>query len=179
MSGAHDEGDAVESARDSSIPSPGGDLDGDGAGEGARVVTICCSAPPGAALRDHSTRETRREKTRGGAGRQTTEGRLPGARPARASRDTAAQVAAFTAGLPTVDAPPSVLADLTVVADHLPDRADRLLAVAAAVDAELHRLPTAARHGDLWSGNVLVTGAALSGVLDWDAWSPSSAPTSA
>jgi aminoglycoside phosphotransferase (APT) family kinase protein len=32
------------------------------------------------------------------------------------------------------------------------------------------------RHGDLWSGNLLVEGGGLSGMLDWDAWHPAGAP---
>ena len=33
-----------------------------------------------------------------------------------------------------------------------------------------------ARHGDLWSGNLLVAGRRLTGVLDWDAWHPAAVP---
>jgi aminoglycoside phosphotransferase (APT) family kinase protein len=32
------------------------------------------------------------------------------------------------------------------------------------------------RHGDLWSGNLLVADGRLTGVVDWDAWHPSAVP---
>jgi aminoglycoside phosphotransferase (APT) family kinase protein len=32
------------------------------------------------------------------------------------------------------------------------------------------------QHGDLWSGNLLISGGRLSGVVDWDTWHPAGLP---
>jgi aminoglycoside phosphotransferase (APT) family kinase protein len=41
---------------------------------------------------------------------------------------------------------------------------------------DLAELPAVLRHGDLWSGNLLVADGILSGIIDWDAAHPAGFP---
>ena len=100
----------------------------------------------------------------------TTESRLTGTRPQRLSATLLAEVAHFAARLPRSGTAPSASADLAVLAAAFPEVAGRLSGLGDHLDAELAELPGIARHGDLWSGNLLTSAGRLSAVLDWDAW---------
>lgn len=102
---------------------------------------------------------------------------LQGRRPRRLTRGLALQVVRFCAQLPSTDTAPTALGlDLRRIAAVLPDRAGRLLRLAADVEPDLRRTHAVLRHGDLWAGNLLVTGVRLVGVVDWDAWHPAAVP---
>jgi aminoglycoside phosphotransferase (APT) family kinase protein len=54
----------------------------------------------------------------------------------------------------------------------LPGRADRLRRLAAELRSRITGLPSILRHGDLWTGNLLVDRGRLTGMIDWDATHP-------
>jgi hypothetical protein len=101
---------------------------------------------------------------------------LPGQRPRVLSPSLLDDVAEFVAGLPPGSGPADVREDASVLSAAAPTCADALRHVADLVAgsplAERSRL----RHGDLWSGNLLAAGDGLTGVVDWDAWSPAGVP---
>ena len=101
---------------------------------------------------------------------------LPGTRPRALTPEVVAQVAAFVAALPSGEGALAVQEDAEVVAAAAPEVATAVREVAEqlAVSPLTHR--TQLRHGDLWSGNLLVDGGALTGVIDWDAWRPADLP---
>ena len=108
--------------------------------------------------------------------RWSLESALPGRRPRAVTPALAGQVAAFVAALPRTDAAVDLTADAATVVAAAPSDA-------RGVQALVERLRTAPpagqgvlRHGDLWSGNLLADGDALTGVVDWDAWSPAGVP---
>jgi hypothetical protein len=102
---------------------------------------------------------------------------LPGRRPVAASSEIAMQAAGFCAGLPRRDEPPSAFArDLSTVAEWFPELAVRLAELADLVRSELSSFPGVVRHGDLWAGNLMVSGRRLTGVVDWDAWDAAGVP---
>lgn len=104
------------------------------------------------------------------------EERLSGRRPRRLTRHLSADVAAVLTRFPRSAEPPSAhLDDLDTIASHVPSRTGAITKVRGVVSV-LARLPAVARHGDLWSGNLLVRRRRLSGIVDWDAWHPRSAP---
>jgi phosphotransferase family enzyme len=102
---------------------------------------------------------------------------LPGRRPGRVTPTVARQVADACARFPRGDGPPTALAgDLRGAAERLPERAAALGRLAADMDANISRLPAILRHGDLWSGNLLVDRGRLAGMIDWDASHPGGVP---
>lgn len=104
------------------------------------------------------------------------EERLSGRRPRRLTRQLLADAAAVLARFPrSAEAPSAHLDDLDTIAAHVPTRNGEITKVRNVV-AVLAGLPAVARHGDLWSGNLLVRRSRLSGIVDWDAWHPSSVP---
>lgn len=107
----------------------------------------------------------------------TLETALPGARPRVLDATLAAAVSRFSARLPRASGPPrSVEHDLSALALLLPSRADRYRMVAARADELATEVQGVTRHGDLWLGNLLIAGGALSGVVDWDAWHVAGVP---
>jgi hypothetical protein len=107
----------------------------------------------------------------------TTETALPGRRPRRVTSALTAAVADFLEQLPRAGRSASSLGqDLTRIASVVPSRTAMLDRLAAGVDRVLQTLPGMMRHGDLWAGNLLVEGARLTGVIDWDAWHPCAVP---
>jgi Phosphotransferase enzyme family len=102
---------------------------------------------------------------------------LPGRRPRRLTRLLAKEVVTLCAALPVADGPPSALGEeLTILADLLPDYATSFERANASFSAGGEQGFAVLRHGDLWSGNLLVHRARLGGVIDWDTWHPSSLP---
>jgi aminoglycoside phosphotransferase len=98
---------------------------------------------------------------------------LPGRRPAGAGAELTRQVVAACARFPRFDGPPgAVLEDLEGAARMLPGRADRLRRLAAELRSRITGLPSILRHGDLWTGNLLVDRGRLTGMIDWDATHP-------
>jgi aminoglycoside phosphotransferase (APT) family kinase protein len=122
----------------------------------------------------------------------TLETRLPGRRPARLEPQLARQVAAALAAFPRTDGPPLALeADLRGIVARVPSRAERSGRLAESIAAEIAGadaaadaaddaagVPAVLRHGDLWTGNLLVSDRALSGIIDWDAAHPAGVPGS-
>lgn len=106
----------------------------------------------------------------------TLESRLPGSRPRAADAALLEQVARFCARMPRTGRPASAGEDLRGLAASLPVVAPRLEPLAAQADQVLVALPGVARHGDLWSGNLLVQQGRLTGVLDWDGWRADGVP---
>ena len=107
----------------------------------------------------------------------SVEQRLEGSRPRTVGEELAVEVARWAARLPSAGERPRLADVVAPLADRLPRSADRLLARAERAEALLVGLPAGAQHGDLWEGNLLVgAGGALSGVVDWDAWSGSAVP---
>lgn len=102
---------------------------------------------------------------------------LPGRRPSASTPALLRDVARLCEGLPAGNGPPAApRRDLEAIAGLLSDRADPLNALAGELRAALRSLPSVMRHGDLWTGNLLVDGGELSGVVDWDAWDPGAVP---
>jgi hypothetical protein len=103
---------------------------------------------------------------------------LPGRRPSRASASLVRQAADVCASFPRSDGPPAATAaDLSSIAAVLPDRAGALDALASELSGTLQTLPSILRHGDLWTGNLLVDHrGTLSGLVDWDAAHPEAVP---
>jgi aminoglycoside phosphotransferase (APT) family kinase protein len=107
----------------------------------------------------------------------TTEQALPGRRPERAGAALIAEVAEVCARLPMCDGPPTApVDDLRGAAARLPDRSDPLRALAERLEPALAALPAVQRHGDLWTGNLLVHRGRLGGIVDWDAAHPAGVP---
>jgi len=100
-----------------------------------------------------------------------------GTRPRKLTQEISSAVASFVAGLPLAAGGPTALErDLDRIAERLPDRARAIAEIAQGARIEAANVPAVMRHGDLWLGNVLVDGGRLSGVLDWEGWSPSAVP---
>lgn len=106
-----------------------------------------------------------------------TESLVPGVEPKEMDDDLLAQVIEFCSALPVTDGSPEAPAEeLAVVRRAFPRWADRIARIEEKIAPALGRLPGIARHGDLWSGNLLVHEGRLNGVVDWAAWHPSAAP---
>jgi aminoglycoside phosphotransferase (APT) family kinase protein len=87
------------------------------------------------------------------------------------------QVAQVCARFPPAEGPPTApLDDLLGAADRLPERAAALRRLSSDLAVTLAELPGILRHGDLWSGNLLVDRRWLSGLIDWDAAHPAGVP---
>jgi aminoglycoside phosphotransferase (APT) family kinase protein len=88
-----------------------------------------------------------------------------------------AGVAGACARLPAADGPPTApVEDILAAARRLPTRSDALRALAERLESALAALPGEQRHGDLWTGNLLVHRGRLSGIVDWDAAHPAGVP---
>lgn len=107
--------------------------------------------------------------------RWTLERRVPG-RPARRLDRTQVELLASTwATMPPAPGPArAVVGDLVRIALLVPEHSRPLRHVMAQVGPP--SLPGVLRHGDLWSGNVLVAGGRVTGVVDWGAWHGSGTP---
>jgi hypothetical protein len=102
---------------------------------------------------------------------------LPGHQPARVTPAIARQVAEACARFPRAEGPPTALAeDLHGAAERLPSHAGALGRLGADMEPVVSRLPGVLRHGDLWSGNLLVDRGRLAGMIDWDALHPAGVP---
>jgi hypothetical protein len=107
----------------------------------------------------------------------TLEPALPGRPPARLSARLLRQVAAACARLPVRPGPPTALReDLRGAAALLPAHAGALQDLALRLGPRLAPLPAVMRHGDLWTGNLLVANGTLAGIVDWDAAHPAGVP---
>jgi hypothetical protein len=107
----------------------------------------------------------------------TLEDALPGRRPVRLTRALLRDAAAACARLPAGPGPPrAVIDDVRSAAALLPAAAAPLEAMADRLAPRLAGLPSIMRHGDLWSGNLLVARGALAGIVDWDAAHPAGVP---
>jgi hypothetical protein len=98
---------------------------------------------------------------------------LPGTRPARASAELVRQVAAACARFPRFAGPPTALVeDVEQAAALLPEHRPRLRRLAGDLATRINGFPAVLRHGDLWTGNLLVDRGRLTGMIDWDAAHP-------
>jgi len=107
----------------------------------------------------------------------TAESALPGGRPRALTPTVLDDVCALLGQLPRNGDPPSApVDDLRAVTAAVPSRSSALERLTAEIASLLPGLPSTMRHGDLWTGNLLVHGGRLSGLVDWDAWHPRSVP---
>jgi hypothetical protein len=107
----------------------------------------------------------------------TLESQMEGTRAGLLSDGLLFDVARFCARLPATSAPPTAFVDdLEDIARAFPAHASQLRTVTALIRPVLRCLPAVTRHGDLWSGNILIDRAGLTGVIDWDAWHPRGVP---
>jgi hypothetical protein len=103
----------------------------------------------------------------------SAESLLPGSPPWRLWPALVDEVVDVCTRLPRSDASPTApLADLEVLTAALPERSAELRALGDAMAGMLRDLPSVLRHGDLWTGNLLVVRGRLSGIVDWDAMHP-------
>jgi hypothetical protein len=106
-----------------------------------------------------------------------TESLVEGTEPQELDDGLLAQVIEFCAALPVTEGPPEAPAEeLAIVRRHFPPWADKIAGIEERIAPVIDRLPGVARHGDLWSGNLLVHDGRLTGVIDWAAWHASAAP---
>jgi hypothetical protein len=94
---------------------------------------------------------------------------LPGRRPARLTAALVRDVARVCGRLRSAAPPVALLDDLHGAAGVLDDHALALRRLARALEPRLRPLPAVVRHGDLWTGNLLVSRRHLTGIVDWDA----------
>lgn len=107
----------------------------------------------------------------------SAETRMPGRRMERLDRTALLDILSVCRSLPRADRGPGCLReDLSTLADRFPRWREPLEAVAERCARELDGIPGVLRHGDLWTGNLLVRGGRLSGVVDWEAWHPAGVP---
>jgi hypothetical protein len=79
--------------------------------------------------------------------------------------------------LPRLDGEPSATAaDLEQLVVHLPQHAEVLISLRAAIGDALTTTSGVLAHRDLWPGNLLVHRGMLAGVVDWGAWRPDALP---
>src|SRR5215210_285818 len=98
----------------------------------------------------------------------TLESELAGRVPSRLTPAVVAAAAAFCARLPAQEAAPTAFGEhIAQLVDLLPDRAAALRALEARVAPHVAELPWVLAHGDLWTGNLLMQGPRLRGVIDW------------
>ena len=62
------------------------------------------------------------------------------------------------------------------IATDVPQVAESVYRLARTLELRLAGLPSVAAHGDFWSGNLLVRGEQLVGVVDWDGFADASPP---
>jgi hypothetical protein len=107
----------------------------------------------------------------------TLETTLHGVRPRRAPAWLVSQVCRFLAELPRAEGPPSSFErDFPAIASALPDRADPLAGALERARSLARAASSVARHGDMWLGNLLVSGRRLTGVVDWDSYDQRGVP---
>ena len=95
---------------------------------------------------------------------------LPGHRPGRVTPDLVHQAALACSRLPISHAVPTApVDDLLGAAAVLPRYAADLRRLADRLRSRLDGIPAVQRHGDLWTGNLLVDRGRLTGIVDWDA----------
>ena len=114
---------------------------------------------------------------RSGTSRWTLESCLPGERAGRTSEAMLHEVARFCARLPANSGPPiAATEDIGRIVTAFPRHARLLATVSSFLRPVLRALPGVARHGDLWSGNILIERGTVAGIVDWDNWHPSAVP---
>jgi len=114
---------------------------------------------------------------RSGPATWTLESRLPGDRAGRASDAMLDEVARFCARLPASSGPPTAATeDIGRIVLAYPRHASLLARVSSFLRPVLRSLPAVSRHGDLWSGNILIERGTLAGIVDWDNWHPLAVP---
>ncbi len=114
---------------------------------------------------------------RSGGAHWTLESCLPGERTGRPDEAMLQDVARFCARLPAGWGPPTAATeDIGRIAAAFPRHASLLATASGFLRPVLRALPAVARHGDLWSGNILIEHATFAGIVDWDNWHPSAVP---
>lgn len=119
------------------------------------------------------------ESGRVGALAWSIEERLPGRRPPRLERELLRDAVDFTCHLPGGPGRHSPSASAAGLLDAAPGHADQLRDVSHLIAASDLASHPVLRHGDFWLGNCLQgRDGHLSGVVDWDAWTPTALPGS-
>jgi hypothetical protein len=112
-------------------------------------------------------------------GSWTLETVLAGRRPNGLASALIREVALALAAFPRSEGPPRALdEDLRGIAARLPEAAEQVVRLADRIAPEVARSPGVLRHGDLWTGNILVDRGHLTGFVDWDASHPAGVPGS-
>lgn len=106
------------------------------------------------------------------------ETRLPGRRPRRVGSTLINQLGRFCSSLPRSPQPEAWRDDVTVLSGHFPLWMEPLAVIGRELETVASAVPGVLRHGDLWAGNLLVSGGRISGVVDWDAWQSHGFPAS-
>ena len=101
---------------------------------------------------------------------------LPGTRPRRVTRTLWDGCVELCTRLPRAGSARAADEDLAALAAALPGHAGVVDRIGERMAELTVGLGGAARHGDLWRPNLLATGDALTGVVDWDAWHPAAVP---
>jgi hypothetical protein len=104
----------------------------------------------------------------------TLEERLPGAHPSRPDRGLVEDVAAFLAQLGRLPATGSAQSRLEAATEAIASECrkhvgESVARIAASALEDLDGCPACFVHGDFWTGNLLVEGNRLTGVIDWSA----------
>lgn len=99
----------------------------------------------------------------------SVESALPGRMPARLSRRLLGEAIDALARFPGGLGARAAVDDLQALRAALPDREGPLASAQGWASGVASTSPAVARHGDLWSGNLLVSRGHLSGIVDWDA----------
>src|SRR5207245_1134514 len=106
---------------------------------------------------------------RSGGAHWTLESRLPGERAGRPNDAMLQDVARFCARLPAGSGPPAAATeDIGRIAAAFPRHASLLATASSFLRPVLRALPPVARHGDLWSGNILIDRGTFTWIVDWD-----------
>jgi Phosphotransferase enzyme family len=106
-----------------------------------------------------------------------TESVLPGRAVSKVDGSLFAELVDFCAGLPVKDDPPTAWTEeIAIVTAAFPARLQSMERLSELVQPIFQDLPSAARHGDLWAGNLLVERDVLAGVVDWAAWHEAAVP---
>ena len=98
---------------------------------------------------------------------------LPGRTPKQLTAALLKELGEFLVTLPrTAGGATSFERDLHTIVALAPSHGPALLKLLERHAPVARDLPVVMRHGDLWSGNLLVQEGRLSGVVDWDNWAP-------
>lgn len=107
----------------------------------------------------------------------TTETLLSGRRPKSLTEDLSHQVARLCARFPSSESPATSLRDrLALIGARIPKWSATLRQLVVSTDEVVAGSPSVLQHGDLWTGNLLVSQGRLSGLVDWDGWHPAGLP---